>query len=66
MAELSTIARPYAKAAFDFAVEHKAVESWTEMLTFASLVTENESMKPLLNGTLASAELASLLSLIHI
>ena len=52
MAELSTIARPYAKAAFDFAVEHKAVDSWTEMLTFASLVSENESIKPLLNGTL--------------
>jgi F-type H+-transporting ATPase subunit delta len=60
MAELSTIARPYAKAAFDFAVEHKAVESWTEMLTFAALVSENESIKPLLNGTLASTELGSL------
>ena len=60
MAELSTIARPYAKAAFDFAVEHKAVESWTEMLTFASLVSENESIKPLLNGTLASTQLATL------
>ncbi|WP_394132275.1 F0F1 ATP synthase subunit delta [Shewanella maritima] len=60
MAELSTIARPYAKAAFDFAVEKEAVESWTEMLAFAALVSENESMQPLLNGTLASAELASL------
>jgi F-type H+-transporting ATPase subunit delta len=60
MAELSTIARPYAKAAFDFAVEQKAVDSWTEMLTFASLVSVNESIKPLLNGTLASAEIASL------
>lgn len=26
MAELSTIARPYAKAAFDFAIEKNAVE----------------------------------------
>ncbi|MCL1143827.1 F0F1 ATP synthase subunit delta [Shewanella gaetbuli] len=60
MAELSTIARPYAKAAFDFAVEKQAVDSWTEMLAFAALVSENESMQPLLNGTLASTELASL------
>ncbi|NKF51889.1 F0F1 ATP synthase subunit delta [Shewanella sp. WXL01] len=60
MAELSTIARPYAKAAFDFAVENQAVDSWTEMLAFAALVSENESMQPLLNGTLASAEIASL------
>ncbi|MFB0975352.1 MAG: F0F1 ATP synthase subunit delta, partial [Tolumonas sp.] len=28
MSEVTTIARPYAKAAFDFAVEQKAVDSW--------------------------------------
>ncbi|WP_192021812.1 MULTISPECIES: F0F1 ATP synthase subunit delta [Shewanella] len=60
MAEISTIARPYAKAAFDFAVEHKAIEDWAEMLNFAALVSENESIKPLLGGSLASAQLASL------
>ena len=27
MSELTTIARPYAKAAFDFAVEAKAIDS---------------------------------------
>ncbi|MBE8939094.1 F0F1 ATP synthase subunit delta, partial [Escherichia coli] len=26
MSEFVTVARPYAKAAFDFAVEHKSVE----------------------------------------
>ncbi|QSX33661.1 F0F1 ATP synthase subunit delta [Shewanella avicenniae] len=60
MAELTTIARPYAKAAFDFAVEHQAVEAWAEMLNFAALVSENESMKPLLNGSLSSDKLADL------
>ncbi|MCH1921143.1 F0F1 ATP synthase subunit delta [Shewanella sp. A3A] len=60
MAELTTIARPYAKAAFDFAVEHQAVEAWEEMLSFAALVSENESMKPLLNGALSSDKLADL------
>ncbi|MCH1926585.1 F0F1 ATP synthase subunit delta [Shewanella sp. C32] len=60
MAELTTIARPYAKAAFDFAVEHQAVGAWEEMLSFAALVSENESMKPLLNGALSSDKLADL------
>lgn len=60
MAELTTIARPYAKAAFDFAIEHNAVETWAEMLTFAALVSENETMQPLLAGALANTKLADL------
>ncbi len=60
MAELTTIARPYAKAAFDVAVEHNAVDSWAEMLSFAALVSENETMQPLLTGSLASTKLAAL------
>ena len=60
MAEISTIARPYAKAAFDFAIEKNAVESWAEMLSFAAQVSENETMKPLLSGALASKQLADL------
>ncbi|MGL4474074.1 MAG: F0F1 ATP synthase subunit delta [Shewanella sp.] len=60
MAELTTIARPYAKAAFDFAVEHQAVEKWAEMLDFAALVSENDTMRPLLSGSMASAQLAQL------
>ena len=60
MAEITTIARPYAKAAFDFALEHKAVDSWAEMLNFAALVSENETMQPLLSGSLASNQLAEL------
>ncbi|ABM01850.1 F0F1 ATP synthase subunit delta [Shewanella amazonensis] len=60
MAELTTIARPYAKAAFDFAVEKQAVDSWAEMLGFAALVSENETMRPLLAGSMASSALAKL------
>lgn len=60
MAELTTIARPYAKAAFDFAIEQNAVDNWAEMLMFASLVSENKTMQPLLNGALANKELATL------
>ena len=43
MSELTTIARPYAKAAFEFAVEHKAVDQWLGMLGFAAQVVENET-----------------------
>ena len=39
MSEFVTVARPYAKAAFDFAVEHQSVERWQEMLAFTAEVT---------------------------
>ncbi|WP_290784511.1 F0F1 ATP synthase subunit delta [Halomonas sp.] len=32
MAELSTVARPYAKAAFEYARDHQALDAWSEML----------------------------------
>lgn len=60
MAEITTIARPYAKAAFDFAIEQEAVESWAEMLSFAAMVSENDTMKSLLSGTTASNQLAKI------
>lgn len=41
MAEEKTIARPYAKAAFEFAVEHQAIDKWGEMLEFASVVAQD-------------------------
>lgn len=36
MAELSTLARPYAKAAFDFANESGVVAQWKEYLVFSA------------------------------
>lgn len=45
MSEFITVARPYAKAAFDFAVEHQSVERWQDMLAFAAEVTKNEQMQ---------------------
>ena len=41
MSELTTIARPYAKAAFDYAVEQKIIAGWQEMLVFAAQVAQN-------------------------
>lgn len=58
MSEFITVARPYAKAAFDFAVEHQSVERWQDMLTFAAEVTKNEQMAELLSGAFAPETLA--------
>ena len=59
MSEFITVARPYAKAAFDFAVEHQSVERWQDMLAFAAEVTKNEQMAELLSGALAPETLAA-------
>jgi len=50
MSELTTVARPYAKAAFDFAVEAGAVQEWHEMLAFTAEVAQNETMANYLTG----------------
>lgn len=58
MSELATIARPYAKAAFDFAVEQSAVEKWNEMLRFAVEVVKDETIQKFLTSSLSSTKLA--------
>ena len=50
MSELTTVARPYAKAAFEFAVEAKAMDSWLSQLTFAAEVAQDETIKGYLSG----------------
>ncbi|MDP5031160.1 MAG: F0F1 ATP synthase subunit delta [Paraglaciecola sp.] len=60
MSELTTIARPYAQAAFEYAVEHKAVSHWQDMLMFASEVAKDESIKGLLTGAVAAQKLAEI------
>lgn len=45
MAEISTIARPYAVAAFKLAKEQKALAKWSEMLGFATAVANDAQMK---------------------
>lgn len=39
MAELSTLGRPYAKAAFEYAVEANALQQWSEMLELLATVS---------------------------
>jgi len=38
MAELATIARPYAEAAFQLARDEQALPVWSEMLRFAATI----------------------------
>ncbi|GAA0860268.1 F0F1 ATP synthase subunit delta [Aliiglaciecola litoralis] len=60
MSELTTVARPYAKAAFDYAVENKAVSQWQDMLVFAGEVAKNDEMRKLLSSAMAADKLAEL------
>ena len=45
MAEISTIARPYAVAAYKLGREHKALAKWSEMLGFAAAVANDPQIK---------------------
>ena len=60
MSEWTTIARPYAQAAFDYAVENKTVAQWQEMLMFTAEVSKNETVKSLLTGSVAAEKLAEI------
>ena len=50
MADLTTVARPYASAAFEFAVEQKAVARWSEMLAFCASVAADEVVQSLVSS----------------
>lgn len=60
MSELTTIARPYAKAAFDFAVEKNALSQWVDMLTFAAEITKNTEMADLISGSVSATKVAEI------
>lgn len=61
MAEFTTIARPYAKAAFDFAVESNNVDSWLEMITFMGQIASDDAVVSLLKATTAATDAANLI-----
>lgn len=60
MSDLTTIARPYAKAAFDFAVKSQSVEKWAEMLFFTASIAENDDISGLLNGSVSAQVISDL------
>ncbi|WP_396588086.1 F0F1 ATP synthase subunit delta [Bermanella sp. R86510] len=56
MAELSTLARPYAKAAFQAAVDAGELQAWSNMLAVASNVTANEEIDEVLSNPSLSGQ----------
>ncbi|MBT4211543.1 MAG: F0F1 ATP synthase subunit delta, partial [Porticoccaceae bacterium] len=57
MAELSTLARPYAKAAFEFAVDAKDLKGWAQSLATAAAVTQQPAVVKLLGSPSSTAAL---------
>src|SRR5690348_11215226 len=63
MAEQATIARPYARAAFEYAHAHNALKQWSEALRIAASVAADESVAKLLNNPrVAPAQLVDLIA----
>lgn len=50
MAELTTLARPYAKAAFEYAKESNALAQWAEQLSVAAAVSQSETVGKVLSS----------------
>lgn len=55
MSSLTTLARPYAKAAFELARDENALPRWDDMLTLAGAIASDESMAGLLESPHVSA-----------
>ena len=63
MAEKSTVARPYALAAFELAKEKDELAKWSEMLQFAALVACDETMQQYIGNPHVSRDALSKLFL---
>jgi len=55
MAELSTLARPYAKAAFEFAADAGDLQGWSKSLSTAGAVAEQSAVVKLLSSPSSTA-----------
>jgi F-type H+-transporting ATPase subunit delta len=63
MAELSTLARPYAKAAFEYARDHNALEEWSAQLATCAAVAADDVVKTVLeNPSLTNEQQAATLN----
>jgi len=56
MAELSTIARPYAEAVFEIAHEAKKLAEWSEMLQYAAVIASDRDMLGIIGNANISRE----------
>ncbi len=48
MQDNTTLARPYAKAAFEYALQHQQLASWADMLQLAGAIVQDKQMASLL------------------
>jgi F-type H+-transporting ATPase subunit delta len=58
MSSLTTLARPYAKAAFSLAQEARALDAWQSMLSLASQIATDPAVAAVLKNPLVSADQA--------
>lgn len=56
-----TIARPYAKAAFDFAVEHQVLDHWQLMLSNVAALSHNDHINKLFFSNITIKKLTEIL-----
>ena len=56
MAELSTLARPYAKAAFEYAAQAGELQSWSDSLSTAGSVAQQPNVVKLLSSPSVTAQ----------
>lgn len=62
MAELTTLARPYAKAAFEFAQAKGSLAEWSSMLALLAAVIKQDKLEKVLSSpSLTSAQQADIL-----
>lgn len=62
MSEIITAARPYARAAFEYAREHKVVDAWSKSLALLAAVAVDSKVQSLLdNPRLSHTERADML-----
>ncbi|HIF51548.1 MAG TPA: F0F1 ATP synthase subunit delta [Thiotrichaceae bacterium] len=56
MLEKATIARPYANAAFDQAIDESKLSEWSAMLNLLSVIVSDDSMYAVINNPKLSSE----------
>ena len=63
MSSLATLARPYAKAAFELAQDEQTLARWDDMLSLASNIAADDSMAKLLdNPDVSNAQIVSIIT----
>lgn len=56
MAEAKTLARPYAQAIFEFALNNEALDRWSQILNDLAMFMENDGLKAFLKNPLAKID----------